>query len=168
MLGHLTEKADVFGFGVVALEIFSRKRNSYSSLDQEKIYLLERAWYLHENNRSLEVIDPALSEFSEEEAVRVIGVALLCTQASPTLRPPMSRVVAMLSGDVEVGIATSRPGYLSDWQFNDVSGEDSRTSMGRTTNSQRDTSSCASTVLPPEPMLPSTHPKMHEIINKGQ
>ncbi|XP_058071809.1 probable LRR receptor-like serine/threonine-protein kinase At1g56130 isoform X4 [Magnolia sinica] len=172
MLGHLTEKADVFGFGVVALEILSGKRNSYSSLDQEKIYLLERAWYLHENNRSLEVIDPALSEFSEEEAFRVIGVALLCTQASPTLRPPMSRVVAMLSGDVEVGIATSRPGYLSDWQFNDVSGltsgDDSRMSMERTTNSQRDTLSSASTVLPPDPMLPSTHPKMHEIINKGQ
>lgn len=62
-----------------------------------------------------------LTEYSEVEAIRVIGVALLCTQASPTLRPPMSRVVAMLTGDVEVGTAASRPGYLTDWQFNDRS-----------------------------------------------
>lgn len=41
MRGHLTEKADVFGFGVVALEILCGRPNSDSSLDQTKIYLLE-------------------------------------------------------------------------------------------------------------------------------
>ncbi|CAL8151057.1 unnamed protein product [Prunus armeniaca] len=43
MRGHLTEKADVFGFGVVALEILSGRPNSNKNLDPEKIYLLE--WY---------------------------------------------------------------------------------------------------------------------------
>lgn len=33
----------------------------------------------------------------------------------------MSRVVAMLSGDIEVSAVTSRPGYLTDWKFDDVS-----------------------------------------------
>ena len=51
----------------------------------------------------------------------MIGVALQCTQTSPTLRPPMSRVVAMLSGDIEVSRVTTKPGYLTDWKFNDVS-----------------------------------------------
>jgi hypothetical protein len=32
----------------------------------------------------------------------------------------MSRVVAMLSGDIEVSVVTSRPGYLTDWKFDDV------------------------------------------------
>ena len=41
MRGHLTEKADVFGFGVVALEIVSGRPNSDPSLEQDKIYLLE-------------------------------------------------------------------------------------------------------------------------------
>ncbi|KAL4554480.1 hypothetical protein LXL04_039311 [Taraxacum kok-saghyz] len=41
MRGHLTEKADVFGFGVVALEIISGRSNSDSSFEDEKIYLLE-------------------------------------------------------------------------------------------------------------------------------
>ena len=44
MRGHLPEKVDVFGFGVVALEILSGRPNSDNSLDTEKIYLLEWVW----------------------------------------------------------------------------------------------------------------------------
>ncbi|KAM3701033.1 hypothetical protein ACJW31_05G142600 [Castanea mollissima] len=120
MRGHLTEKADVFSFGVVALEILSGRPNSDKSLDPEKIYLLEWAWTLHENNQSLKLVDPTLLEFDENEAARVIAVSLLCTQASPNMRPQMSRVVAMLAGDIEVGIVTSKPSYLTDWNFKDI------------------------------------------------
>ncbi|XP_030962003.1 probable LRR receptor-like serine/threonine-protein kinase At1g56140 isoform X2 [Quercus lobata] len=120
MRGHLTEKADVFAFGVVALELVSGRPNSDSSLEEEKIYLLEWAWQLHENNREVDLADSKLSEFNEEEVKRLIGVSLLCTQASPTLRPSMSRVVAMLSGDIEVSTVTSRPGYLTDWKYDDI------------------------------------------------
>lgn len=41
MRGHLTEKTDVFAFGVVTLEIISGRPNSDSSLDEEMMYLLE-------------------------------------------------------------------------------------------------------------------------------
>lgn len=41
MRGHLTEKADVFGFGVVALEVLSGRSNSDSTLEDDKVYLLE-------------------------------------------------------------------------------------------------------------------------------
>ena len=34
----------------------------------------------------------------------------------------MSRVVGMLSGDLEVSNVISRPGYLTDWKFQDISG----------------------------------------------
>ncbi|KAF3949106.1 hypothetical protein CMV_024976 [Castanea mollissima] len=120
MRGHLTEKADVFAFGVVALELVSGRPNSDSSLEEEKIYLLEWAWQLHENNREVDLADSRLSEFNEEEVKRLIGVSLLCTQASPTLRPSMSRVVAMLSGDIGVSTVTTRPGYLTDWKYDDI------------------------------------------------
>ncbi|KAJ0018385.1 hypothetical protein Pint_11506 [Pistacia integerrima] len=36
------------------------------------------------------------------------------------LRPPMSRVVNMLAGDREVGPVTSKPSYLTDWDFKDT------------------------------------------------
>lgn len=38
------------------------------------------------------------------------------------LRPSMSRVVGMLSGDLEVSTVISRPGYLTDWKFQEISG----------------------------------------------
>lgn len=44
MRGHLTEKVDVFSFGVVLLEIVSGRPNSDSSLEGDKMYLLEWVW----------------------------------------------------------------------------------------------------------------------------
>ncbi|KAK4253504.1 hypothetical protein QN277_010168 [Acacia crassicarpa] len=122
MRGHLTEKADVFSFGISALEIVSGRPTSDSNLEGEKMYLLEWAWQLHEKNSIVELADPRLSsDFNQEEFKRIVGIALLCTQTSPLSRLAMSRVVAMLSGDVEVSTVTSRPGYLTDtdWKFDD-------------------------------------------------
>lgn len=65
-------------------------------------------------------MDPALAEYDENEATRLIKVALLCTQASPWLRPPMSRVIRMLSGDVEIDTAISKPSYLTDLDFKET------------------------------------------------
>ncbi|XP_050147220.1 probable LRR receptor-like serine/threonine-protein kinase At1g56130 isoform X3 [Malus sylvestris] len=120
LFGHLTEKADVFGFGVVVLEILSGRPNSYNNLDPEKIYLLEWVWTLHENDQTLGLVDPRLTEFDETEATRLIRAALLCTQGSPMARPSMSRVVAMLSGDIDTGTVMSKPSYLTDYNFKDV------------------------------------------------
>ncbi|KAM2930193.1 hypothetical protein COP2_037247 [Malus domestica] len=120
LFGHLTEKADVFGFGVVVLEILSGRPNSYNNLDPEKIYLLEWVWTLHENNQTLGLVDSRLTEFDETEATRLIRAALLCTQGSPMARPSMSRVVAMLSGDIHIGTVMSKPSYLTDYNFEDV------------------------------------------------
>ena len=51
----------------------------------------------------MEIVDPKLgSEFNQDEAERMIKVALLCTNASPTLRPAMSAVVSMLEGQTVV------------------------------------------------------------------
>ena len=106
-----------------------------------------QAWALHENNRSLDLIDPRLIEFNENEAIRVVGVAFLCTQASPMLRPTMSRVVAMLAGDIEVSTITSKPSYLTDWDFNDTTSgflsEDTQTSF-TSNESPSNPKSCAS------------------------
>lgn len=41
MRGHLTEKVDVFAFGVVALELVSGRSNCDASLGREQVYLLD-------------------------------------------------------------------------------------------------------------------------------
>ncbi|KAK9275747.1 hypothetical protein L1049_023016 [Liquidambar formosana] len=129
----------------------------------------DEAWNLHENSREIELVDPKLSVFSEEEVKRMIGVALLCTQTSPTLRPPMSRVVAMLSGDIEVCSVTSKPGYLTDWKFNDVTTFMSDTSTKRTENSHSNSSESTSFVVDAKGSpRNATKPMLHEIIGEGR
>ncbi|GFQ00931.1 probable LRR receptor-like serine/threonine-protein kinase at1g56140 [Phtheirospermum japonicum] len=120
--GHLTEKADIFSFGVVALEIISGRSNSDSSWKTIGYIFL---------TGQVELIDPTLNLYDDDainEATRIIGVALLCTQGTPSLRPAMSRVVAMICGDIEVASVTTRPSYLTDWTFNDTTGTTMSTS----------------------------------------
>ncbi|XP_058219700.1 probable LRR receptor-like serine/threonine-protein kinase At1g56140 isoform X2 [Rhododendron vialii] len=168
MRGHLTEKADVFGFGVVALEIVSGRPNSDSNLEEEKIYLLEWAWHLHENDREVELVDATLLEFDEEEVKRVIGVALLCTQTSPQLRPSMSRAVAMLSGDIEVSAVSTRPGYLTDWKFNDTTSfMTTDTPSGENKHSQFSSSSATTTADPGHSQINAAH-QVEEVIGEGR
>ncbi|KAL3583930.1 hypothetical protein D5086_014991 [Populus alba] len=169
MRGHLTEKADVFAFGVVALEILSGRPNSDTSLETEKIYLLEWAWHLHENNRQVELVDSRLSEFNQEEVNRLIGVALLCTQTAPTLRPSMSRVIAMLSGDIEVNIVTSKPGYLTDWKFDDTSTFMSDDATRASDTSHHNSSTSTSLVNNQKDLSPrATDPMIRDIIGLGR
>ncbi|KAI3810095.1 hypothetical protein L1987_19703 [Smallanthus sonchifolius] len=164
MRGHLTEKADVFGFGVVALEIISGRSNSDSSLEDEKIYLLEWAWNLHEANSEVELVDEELSEFDQNEVKRVTRIALLCTQTSPMQRPPMSRVVAMLSGDIEAGGLITRPEYLTGFNFKDATTFKSEIPSSGT-NYMPSTSQ--STVSPSTPD-DASRPILHSIIGEGR
>jgi hypothetical protein len=63
----------------------------------------------------MELVDPKLgSNFSKEEAVRIIKVALLCTNPSPTLRPTMSAVVSMLEGRTVVRELIMDPSIYGD------------------------------------------------------
>ncbi|KAF8006485.1 hypothetical protein BT93_K0703 [Corymbia citriodora subsp. variegata] len=99
MRGYLTDKADVYSFGVVALEIVSGKSNTNYRPKEEFVYLLDWAYVLQGQGNVLELVDPRLgSNYSEEEAMRMLNLGLLCTNPSPTLRPPMSSVVSMLEG----------------------------------------------------------------------
>ncbi|CAK9160224.1 unnamed protein product [Ilex paraguariensis] len=72
------------------------------------------AYVLQERGSLLELVDPDLgSEYSSEEAMVMLNVALLCTNASPTLRPTMSQVVSMLEGRTDVQDLLSDPGFSS-------------------------------------------------------
>ncbi|KAL2496549.1 putative LRR receptor-like serine/threonine-protein kinase [Forsythia ovata] len=103
MRGYLTDKADVYSFGVVALEIVSGKSNTNYRPKEEFVYLLDWAYVLQEQGNLLDLVDPILgSNYSEEEAMLMLNLALLCTNPSPSLRPSMSSVVSMLQGKIPV------------------------------------------------------------------
>ncbi|KAL0812727.1 hypothetical protein Bca101_069170 [Brassica carinata] len=112
MRGYLTEKADVYSFGVVALEIVSGKSNTNFRPSEEFVYLLDWAYVLQEKGCLLELVDPTLaSDYSEEEAMLMLNVALMCTNASPTLRPTMSQVVSLLEGKTAMQELLSDPSF---------------------------------------------------------
>ncbi|XP_076891891.1 putative LRR receptor-like serine/threonine-protein kinase At1g53440 [Bidens hawaiensis] len=100
--GYLTDKADVYSFGVVALEIVCGKSNKCHMPREDFVYLLDWAYTLQEQGNLLKLVDPSLEIYSEQEAIKLLNLALLCTNDSPTLRPPMSTVVKMLEGKMPV------------------------------------------------------------------
>ncbi|KAK4484663.1 hypothetical protein RD792_007252 [Penstemon davidsonii] len=103
MRGYLTDKADVYSFGIVALEIVSGKSNTNYRPKEEFVYLLDWAYVLQEQGNLLDLVDPILgSNYSKEEAMRMLNLSLLCANPSPTLRPSMSSVVSMLNGKTPV------------------------------------------------------------------
>ncbi|CAK9237780.1 unnamed protein product [Sphagnum troendelagicum] len=55
--GQLSEKVDVFSFGVLVLEIVTGRKNIEPTLNEDQTYLLEWVWKLHEDNKLLELVD---------------------------------------------------------------------------------------------------------------
>uniref|UniRef100_A0A2N9IQW8 Protein kinase domain-containing protein n=1 Tax=Fagus sylvatica TaxID=28930 RepID=A0A2N9IQW8_FAGSY len=106
--GKLTEKADVYSFGVLVIEVVSGKRNN--AFTQNSYSILQMVWNLRGTGRACEAVDPALEgKFQEEEASRLLQIGLLCVQASAELRPSMSTVVKMLSDNHELPQPTQPP-----------------------------------------------------------
>ncbi|KAL8475861.1 hypothetical protein ACS0TY_028497 [Phlomoides rotata] len=92
-----TVKTDVCSLGIILLEIVSGRRRYSHRVSKS---LVEHAWYLWNEGRSLALVDDSLgSAFEEDEAIRCIQVALLCIQDCPDQRPLMSSVVKMLEGN---------------------------------------------------------------------
>ncbi|CAL2253646.1 unnamed protein product [Prunus armeniaca] len=110
MRGYLTDKADVYSFGILVLEIASGTNNSGYRSKEESFYLLDWAHLLKEQGNLMDLVDPRLgSDFNKEEMMRTINVALLCCNATSTIRPTMSSVVSMLEGRAAIQILVSDP-----------------------------------------------------------
>ncbi|XP_050918837.1 cysteine-rich receptor-like protein kinase 1 [Lathyrus oleraceus] len=94
--GELTEKADVYAFGVMLTEIVCGKKNCV--FPQGSNSILHCVWKNYKANNITTSVDPALQgKIVAEEASNALQVSLLCTQSSPPLRPSMSEVVQMLT-----------------------------------------------------------------------
>ncbi|XP_062094595.1 putative serine/threonine-protein kinase isoform X2 [Humulus lupulus] len=112
--GELSEKADIYSFGVLVLEIISCRKNTDLKLPSEMHYLPEYAWRLYETSKVLELIDPRMREdgFLEKDVLQAINVAFLCLQPDPEHRPPMSHIVTMLTCNVNMVGTPLKPAFL--------------------------------------------------------
>ncbi|XP_037420119.1 G-type lectin S-receptor-like serine/threonine-protein kinase At2g19130 [Triticum dicoccoides] len=110
----ITPKVDVYGFGMVLLEIISGRRNSSpetsyntssSNSDQNIEYFpVQAISKLHDGDLK-SLVDPQLhGDFNLEEAERVCKVACWCIQDNELDRPTMGEVVRVLEGQQDIDV----------------------------------------------------------------
>ncbi|KAG9130131.1 hypothetical protein Leryth_019949 [Lithospermum erythrorhizon] len=110
--GQLTEKADVYSYGVLVLEIVCGRKNI--AFQEDSGSLLQSVWKLYESNKLVEAVDPNLNDdFPPNEAAEVLTIALLCTQASVVSRPSMPQVLQMLTDKNRPIPSPNQPPFLN-------------------------------------------------------
>ncbi|KFK44801.1 hypothetical protein AALP_AA1G304900 [Arabis alpina] len=160
--GQLTEKADVYSFGVVAMEIVSGKSNMQQKGGDDNVSLINWALTLHQKGDIMEIVDPMLEgDFNSKEAMRMINVALVCTNSSPSLRPTMSEAVQMLEGEIEITQVMSDPSmYGHDVSFSKLMMENANshtsTKAGVSGNEISGTTTMTSSVSDMYPLYPES------------
>ncbi|CAN0876705.1 Protein NSP-INTERACTING KINASE 1 [Linum grandiflorum] len=99
--GQSSEKTDVFGFGILLLELISGLRAlEFGKSANQKGVMLEWVRKIHQEKKLDMLVDKDLkSNYDRIELEEMVQVALLCTQYLPSHRPKMSEVVRMLEGD---------------------------------------------------------------------
>ncbi|XP_057425547.1 receptor-like serine/threonine-protein kinase At4g25390 [Lotus japonicus] len=104
--GGVSEKCDVYSFGVLLLVIVSGRRPlqvvAGSPLSEfQRANLVSWARHCGRKGKLLDLVDQSVQSLDKEQALICIKVALLCLLKSPHLRPSMKEVVGMLCGELE-------------------------------------------------------------------
>ncbi|VAH64256.1 unnamed protein product [Triticum turgidum subsp. durum] len=100
--GKSSERTDVFGYGIMLLEVVTGQRAiDFSRLEEEDdVLLLDHVKKLQREGNLDAIVDRNLNNsFDRQEVEMMMQIALLCTQGSPEDRPSMSEVVRMLEGE---------------------------------------------------------------------
>nr|URM60685.1 CO-like family protein [Gymnema sylvestre] len=99
--GQSSEKTDVFGFGILLLELITGQRAlEFGKAANQKGAMLDWVKKIHQEKKLEMLVDKDLkNNYDKIELEEIVQVALLCTQYLPSHRPKMSEVVRMLEGD---------------------------------------------------------------------
>ncbi|XP_047318050.1 LRR receptor-like serine/threonine-protein kinase RGI1 [Impatiens glandulifera] len=89
----ITEKSDVYSYGVVILEVLTGKQPIDPTIPNG-LHLVD---WVRLKKGGMEVLDTSLLGPLESEMMQALGIGLLCVSSSPEERPVMKDVVAMLN-----------------------------------------------------------------------
>uniref|UniRef100_K3XQP1 Protein kinase domain-containing protein n=1 Tax=Setaria italica TaxID=4555 RepID=K3XQP1_SETIT len=103
LTSQITEKADIYSFGVVVMEMISGRKNLDTSQSEESIHLIT---LLEEKVKSDELADLIEKDNTDmrahrEEILEMMKLAMWCLQIDSKRRPQMSEVIKVLEGDLD-------------------------------------------------------------------
>ncbi|XP_027341731.1 G-type lectin S-receptor-like serine/threonine-protein kinase SD2-5 [Abrus precatorius] len=95
----ISEKSDVFSYGMVLLEIIGGRKNYDQWEGSEKAHFPSYVFRMMEEGKLKEVLDQKIDiDDKDERAETALKVALWCIQDDVNLRPSMTKVAQMLEG----------------------------------------------------------------------
>jgi len=99
-IGGVSYKADVYSFGMLLMEMASKRRNLNPHADRSS-QLFFPFWIY---NQLIEEKEIEMDEITDEEnsnVKKMFIIALWCIQLKPSDRPAMNKVIEMLEGNIE-------------------------------------------------------------------
>ncbi|CAI8589686.1 unnamed protein product [Vicia faba] len=126
----ISDKTDVYSYGMVLLEIVGGRKNV--SLVEDEKDKSKRKWQYFpkivnekvKQGKIMEIVDDRLIEYDENEVIKLVYIALWCVQEKPRLRPSMAKVVDMLEGSVMVDEPPASKMILVDFLCDDDDHDD--------------------------------------------
>lgn len=118
--GQLTEKVDVYSFGVLVLEIITGRQNNRSKTSEYTDSLVIITWKHFRSGTVEQLYDPNLMLHNHQdsnvtnEVFRVMHIGLLCTQEIQSLRPTMSKALQMLTKKEDQLPAPTNPPFMDE------------------------------------------------------
>jgi len=100
----ITSKSDIYGYGMVLLEIVSGRRNFEVSAETDRKKFSAWAYEEFEKSNVTAILDHRLTDqdVDMQQVTRAIQVSFWCIQDQPSQRPKMGKVVQMLEGISEI------------------------------------------------------------------
>jgi len=99
-IGGVSYKADVYSFGMLLMEMASKRRNLNPHVDRSS-QLFFPYWIYNQLIEEREIEMDEISDEDKNNVKKMFIIALWCIQLKPSDRPAMNKVLEMLEGNIE-------------------------------------------------------------------
>ncbi|KAH0895852.1 hypothetical protein HID58_045420 [Brassica napus] len=96
---RISQKADVYSFGVLILELLTGKSPTHQQLNEEGVDLPRWVSSITEQQSPSDVFDPELTRYQaegNENMIRLLKIGISCTAQYPDSRPSMAEVTRLI------------------------------------------------------------------------
>ncbi|KAG7575760.1 Protein kinase domain [Arabidopsis thaliana x Arabidopsis arenosa] len=110
----ISQKADVYSFGVLILELLTGKSPTHQQLNEEGVDLPRWVQSVTDQQSPSDVLDPELTRYQpegNENIIRLLKIGMSCTAQFPDSRPSMAEVTRLIE---EVSHSSGSPNPVSD------------------------------------------------------